>query len=78
MRGERGYGRWDLTLTEKNSYSDRGCPLLRIYVLLGSFSTDDGNGSENVTIKMSSRFFKVFLVYSNSLEMSKVGEFLWT
>ena len=27
--------------------------------LLGSFSTDDGNGSENVTLKMSSLFFKV-------------------
>ena len=44
--------------------------------VLGSFSTDDGNGSENVTLKISSRFFKLFLVYSNSLEMSKVGEFL--
>ena len=43
--------------------------------VLGSFSMDDGNGSENVTLKISSRFFKLFLVYSNSLEMSKVGEF---
>ena len=41
---------------------------------LGSFSTDDGN----VTLKMSSRFFKLFLVYYNSLEMSKVGEFPWS
>ena len=46
--------------------------------LLGSLSTDDGNGSENVTLKMSSRFFKFFLVYSNSFEMSKVGEFRWS
>ena len=46
--------------------------------IIGSFSTDDGNGSENVTLKMSSRFFKLFLVYSSSLEMSKVGEFLWS
>ena len=45
---------------------------------IGSFSTDDGNGSENVTLKMSSRFFKLFLVYSNSLEMSKEGEFPWS
>ena len=43
--------------------------------LLGSFSTDDSKDSENVTLKMSSRFFKLFLVYSNSLEMSKVGKF---
>ena len=44
----------------------------------GSFSTNDGNGSENVTLKMNSRFFKLFLVYSNSLELSKVGEFPWS
>ena len=45
---------------------------------LGSLCTDDGNGSENVTLKMSSRFFKLFFVYSNSLEMLKVGEFPWS
>ena len=44
-----------------------------------SFSTDDGDGSEeNVTLKMNSRFFKLFRVYSNSLEMSKVGELPWS
>ena len=35
---------------------------------LGSFSTDDGDGR-------NSRFFKLFRVYSSSLEKSKVGEF---
>ena len=44
-----------------------------------SFSTDDDGGdSENVTLKMNSRFFKLFRVYANSLEMSKVGEFPWS
>ena len=33
-------------------------------VTLGSFSNDDG--SENVTIKMNSRFFKRYRDYSNS------------
>ena len=42
-----------------------------------SFTTDDGDG-ENVTLKMNSRFFKLFRVYSNSLEMSNVGEFPWS
>ena len=31
---------------------------------LGSFSIDDGNGSENVSFKMNSRFFNLCRVYS--------------
>ena len=42
----------------------------------GSFSIDDGDGSENVTFKMNWRFFKLFRVYSNSLKRSEVGKFL--
>ena len=44
---------------------------------VGSFKapTDKGDGSKNVTLKMNSRFFKLFCVYSSSLEMSKKGEF---
>ena len=34
---------------------------------------NDGKGRENVTIKMDS--FKLFRVYSNSLEMANVSEF---
>ena len=34
--------------------------------LIGSFSIDDGDGSENVTFKMNFRFFKLCRVYSNS------------
>ena len=39
---------------------------------------DDGDGSENVTFKMNSRFFKLCRVYSNSLKMSNVGKFPWS
>ena len=39
---------------------------------LESFSTDDGDG------RNSRFFFKLFRVYSNSLEKSKVGEFSWS
>ena len=46
--------------------------------LLGSFSIDDGGGSENVTFKTNLRFFKLFRVYSSSLKMSNVGKFPWS
>ena len=65
------------------SYEDRTTRYLA-YITLDkvkcakmSFTTDDGDG-ENVTLKMNSRFFKLFRVYSNSLEMSNVGEFPWS
>ena len=45
---------------------------------LGSFSIDDGNGSEIVSFKMNSRFFNLCVVYSNSLKMASVGEFPWS
>ena len=44
-------------------------------VTVGSFSIDDGNGSENVSFKMNSRFFNLCRVYSNLLNMASVGEF---
>ena len=37
---------------------------LRQAPLVGSFSIDYGDGSENVTFKMNSRFFKLCRVYS--------------
>ena len=43
--------------------------------LKGSFSNDDGDGSEIVTIKINSRFFIRRCDYSNSLQMSNVAEF---
>ena len=47
-------------------------PLERV---IGSFSIDDGNGSENDSFKMNSRFFNLCRVYSNLLKMASVGEF---
>ena len=47
-------------------------------MIVGSFSIDGGDGSENVTFKMNSRFFKLCRVYSNSLKTSNVGEFPWS
>ena len=45
---------------------------------LGSFSIDDGNGSENVSVKMNSSFFNLCRVYSNLLKMASVREFTWS
>ena len=46
--------------------------------LLGSFSIDDGNGSENVSFKMNFRFFNLCRDYSNLLKIAIVGEFRWS
>ena len=43
-----------------------------------SFSIDDGDGGENVTFKVTSRFLKLCCAYSNSLKMSNVSEFPWS
>ena len=40
-----------------------------------SFSIDDGDGNENVTFKMNSRFGKLCRLQDKSLKMSNVGEF---
>ena len=66
-------------------------PVLQLHRLrtLGNFSIDYGDGlastkglftgygdgSENVTLKRHSRFFKRCRVYSNPLKISNVGEF---
>ena len=42
--------------------------------ILGSFSIDDGDASENVTIKTNSRFFFFFRVYSKLLKISNAGQ----
>ena len=46
-----------------------------VFQNIGSFSIDDGKGSENVSFKMNSRFFNLCRVYSNLLKMANVGEF---
>ena len=48
---------------------------LKRRLIIGSFSIDDGDGSENVTLKRYARFFKRCRVYSNPLKMSHVGAF---
>ena len=45
---------------------------------IGSFSIDDGNGRENVSFEMNSRFFNLCRVYSNLLKMASVGKFPWS
>ena len=66
------------------THESSGCTLVAPFVLacrvgiIGSFTIDDGDDSENVTFKMSSRFFKLCRAYSNFLKMSNVGEFPWS
>ena len=51
------------------------CHTLSALLVTGSLSNDDGNGSENVTQKVNSCCFKLHRSYSNSLNLSNVGEF---
>ena len=44
-------------------------------VLIGSLSNDVGDGSENVPQKVNSRCFQLHRSYSNSFNLSKVGDF---
>ena len=46
-------------------------------MIIGSFSIDDGDGSENVAFEMN-RVISLCRVYSNSLKMSNVGAFPWS
>ena len=55
-----------------------GISALILKLSVGSFSIDDGNGSENVSFKMNSRFFKLCRVHFNLLKMASVGEFPWS
>jgi len=52
--------------------------LLDAVAIVGSFSIDDGNGSENVSFKMNSSFFNLCRVYSNLLKMANVDAFPWS
>ena len=63
------HGKWNL-VRARGQNVDGATPTY----LKGSFSIDDGDGIENVTIKMNSRFFKFFRIYSKLLKMSNVGE----
>lgn len=48
------------------------------YTAAGNFSIDDGDGSQNVTFKLNSPFFKLSRVNSKSLKMSNVGAVPWS
>ena len=77
-RSLRSLAKYFSTLEKKFRISTRPCNILYISLRrkkLGSFSIDDGNGSENVTFKMNSRFFNLCRVYSNLLKMASVREF---
>ena len=52
---ERGLEREEATLSQSS-------PRRVLAVTIGSFSIDDGNGSENVTFKMNSRF-SIFVAF---------------
>ena len=54
------------------------CLFIDVSQILWSFSIGDSDGSENVTFKMNSRFFKLCRVYSNWLKISNIGEFPWS
>ena len=59
-----------MPLCYKRPLSDRRSPPPTPRAMtIGSVSIDDGDGSEKVTFKMNSRFFKLCRVYSNSLQM---------
>ena len=63
------------TFIRSSSLEDYHVTLRAVSLSLGSFSIDDGNGFENVTFKMNSRFFNVCRFYSNLLKMASEGEF---
>ena len=45
---------------------------------MGSLSSDDGDGYENVTYKVNSRCFKLYRAYSISFSSSNLGIFFWS
>ena len=58
-------------------------PSLRLHtvlfvVLVGSLSNDDGDGYENVTGKVNSRWLNLYRVYFISFNSSNVGKCLWS
>ena len=72
--GEEGKS---LGLSRTGNWSFRQHPV-RKRLTLGSFSIDDGNGSENVSFKMNFRVFNLCRDYSNLPKIAIVGEFRWS
>ena len=46
--------------------------------LVGSLSNHYSNGSENFTLKVNPRCFKLYHAYSISFSSRNVGEFAWS
>ena len=78
-------GRYDANQWVKSytlSYSNNGIRFIpyrrgRRVQVIGNFSMEDSDDSENVTFIMNSRFFKLCRVYSSFLKMSNVVDFPW-
>ena len=83
LYSNRGYFRSDNHMScpwwccIRSKFASNAIPISVNQALLGSFSIDDGNGSENISFKMNSRFFNLCRFYSNLLKMASVGEFPW-
>ena len=63
------------TTARKHGLSSR---VRRLGASLGSFTINDGNGSENASFKMNSTFYTLCRIYFNLLKMASVGEFPWS
>ena len=50
----------------------------KLWVVIGTLSKDDDDGSENVAKKMNLRSFKLNRVYLDPLKMSNAGDFSWS
>ena len=47
-------------------------------VIVGSLSSNDGDGYKNITLKVNSLCFKLYLTYSISFNSANNGEFFWS
>ena len=50
----------------------------KVKPIIGTLSSYDGDGSENITKKMNLRLFKLYRVYLEPLNSSNVGDFSWS
>ena len=51
---------------------------VRVYLLVGSLSNNDGHGYENVPQKVKSCCIKLYRAYSTSFNSSNVGNLFWS
>ena len=48
------------------------------FVIVGSLSNNEGNDYKNITSKVNSLCFKLYLTYSISFNSANNGEFFWS